>query len=282
MLFSSFYHLLFLLSPSLMLFFVFIILSLSLSVFPYVMLCFFLLSSSLMLFFVLLILSLSLSVFPLCYAFFFLLSPSLPFITFSYVILCFYNSITFSFCLSLCYASFLPSILFSYVILCFTDSITFSFCLSYFTLVYFGVKAWSFSLCAPLYCIGFALVWVVFQRMVLPMIFEFWLELIDWWGIYCMTISGRLFIMLLFVILCLFLLSPSLMLFLVFINLSLSLTVFLELVKRQCEAGLCVDTKLRARAMDNRGLMISRRLQIAGVRPPLGPASKADAGVTGA
>ena len=53
-----------------------------------------------------------------------------------------------------------------------------------------------------------------------------------------------------------------------------------QLVKRRREAVLCVDTKLRARDMCTRGLMILRLLQIAVVRPPLGPAVKANACVT--
>ena len=74
----------FLHSQSLMLFFVLIILSLSLSVFPYVILCFFLLSPSLMLFFVFIILSLSLMLF------FVSIILSLSLSVFPYVIFCFF------------------------------------------------------------------------------------------------------------------------------------------------------------------------------------------------
>ena len=53
---------------------------------------------------------------------------------------------------------------------------------TYLTLVYFGVEAWSFSLCAPP-CIGFTLIRGVFQRVALPMVFELRLEVVYWIGI---------------------------------------------------------------------------------------------------
>ena len=109
--------------------------SFSLSVFPYVILCFFLLflcysfvffllspslmlffifiilSPSLMLFFVFIILSLSLLLFFVSSFYSYVNLCFFPSLTFSYVILWFNHSITFSFCLSLCYSLFLPFIL---------------------------------------------------------------------------------------------------------------------------------------------------------------------------
>ena len=247
----------------------FIILSLPLSVFPYFILGFFLLSPSLMLFFVFYHSITPSFCVSLCYSLF------LPSITFSYVILCFlsfyhslflcflmlffvssfyhlllcyylffYHYITPSFCVSLCYSLFLPSITFSYVIICFFyHYITPSFCVSLCFSLFLPSITFSYViLCffyhsiTPYFCISlcYSLFLSFYHFLFLSFLMLFFVFIILSLSLsvfpyvilcfFLLSLSLSVFPYVIpYVIIYFFLLSPSLMLFFVYIVLSFSL-----------------------------------------------------------
>ena len=149
----------------------------------------------------------------LCY------SAFIHFITFSYVILCFFNhSITFSFCLSLCYSCFF---LLYHLLLCYSFFLSFYHSLFLcFLMLFFISSFYHLLLCYSLFFLSFY--HSLFLYFLMLFIVSSFYHLLLCYSLFFIILSLPLFVFP-YVILYFFLLSPSLMLFFVYIVLSFSL-----------------------------------------------------------